>query len=55
MGPAEMKRIAAWMLEALKSPEDATLHTRIRGEVFDLCQTFPVPAARMDDLDSEEV
>jgi glycine hydroxymethyltransferase len=55
MGPAEMKRIAAWMLEALKSPEDAALHTRIRGEVFDLCQTFPVPAARMDELDSEEV
>ena len=46
MGTDEMKRIGGWMLAALKSPDDASLHTRIRGEVFDLCQQFPVPAAR---------
>jgi glycine hydroxymethyltransferase len=55
MGPAEMKRVAAWIFEALKSPDDATVHTRIRGEVFDLCEGFPVPAARMAQVDSEEV
>jgi glycine hydroxymethyltransferase len=53
MGPAEMKRIGGWMVAALKSPEDAPLHTRIRGEVFDLCQQFPVPAARLAEVDAE--
>jgi glycine hydroxymethyltransferase len=55
MGPAEMKRIAAWMFKALKAPDDARLHTQIRGEVFDLCQQFPVPAARLAEVDSDEV
>ncbi len=55
MGPGEMKRIAAWMLSALKAPDDAALHTRIRGEIFDLCQQFPVPAARLAEVDSEEM
>ena len=53
MGPAEMKRIGAWMVAALKSPEDSQLHTRIRGEIFDLCQQFPVPAARLAEVDAE--
>jgi len=48
MGPAEMKRIAAWMLAALKAPDDAPLHTQIRGEIFDLCEQFPVPAVEVD-------
>jgi glycine hydroxymethyltransferase len=47
MGPQEMKRIAGWMLAALASPDDEPLHTRIRGEVRDLCRHFPVPAARI--------
>jgi len=51
MGTVEMKRIANWMFTALKSPDDATLHTRIRGEIFDLCQQFPVPAARLAEVD----
>ena len=55
MGPSEMKRVAAWIIEALKSPDDDAVHTRIRGEVFDLCENFPVPAARMAEVDSEEV
>ena len=41
------------MLLALKAPDDASLHTRIRGEVFDLCEQFPVPAARLSDVDGE--
>ena len=51
MGTSEMKRIAGWMFTALKAPDDAGLHTRIRGEIFDLCQQFPVPAARLAEVD----
>ncbi len=46
MGVAEMKRIGQWMLDALKNPEDAAIHTRVRGEITSLCQQFPVPAAK---------
>jgi glycine hydroxymethyltransferase len=53
MGPAEMKRVAGWMLSALKAPGDSGLHMRVRGEIFDLCQQFPVPAARLAEVDSE--
>jgi glycine hydroxymethyltransferase len=55
MKAAEMKRIAGWMVSALKAADDAVLHTRIRSEVFDLCQQYPVPAVRLPELDSEEV
>ncbi len=49
MGTDEMVRIGDWMLEVLRSPEDARLLSRVRGEVKDLCQTFPVPAAALTD------
>ncbi len=55
MGRDEMKAIAGWMLAALKAPDDANEHRRIRGEVFDLCEQFPVPADRLAEVDSEEV
>ena len=45
MGTDEMRAVGRWMLEALRAPEDATIHQRIRKEVSDLCQHFPVPAA----------
>ncbi|MEX0677047.1 MAG: serine hydroxymethyltransferase [Pirellulales bacterium] len=54
MGPAQMKRIAGWMLAVLASPDDARLHARVRGEVVDMCQHFPVPAARMAVADGKE-
>ncbi len=47
MGPDEMKKIAGWIVAALKSPDDAAKHTAIREQVFDLCEQFPVPAAKM--------
>ena len=47
MGIDEMKRIGGWILEILKSPEDEALAGRIRGEVKQLCESFPVPAARL--------
>lgn len=53
MGRAEMKRIAGWMLQALKAPNDAALHAQIRSEVFDLCEQFPVPAVRLAEVDGE--
>ncbi len=55
MGPAEMTRIAGWMHSALRAPDDERQHERIRGEVFDLCQQFPVPAARLAEVDSDEL
>ena len=45
MGPDEMRHIGGWMLSILKSPEDAKLTERIRGDVRQLCEEFPVPAA----------
>ena len=42
-----MKRIGAWMLAAIKSSDDAALHARIRAEVSQLCEQFPVPAAAL--------
>jgi glycine hydroxymethyltransferase len=54
MGAGEMRRIAAWMLAVLRAADDDALHARIRGEVFDLCRTFSVPAAVGADVDSEE-
>jgi glycine hydroxymethyltransferase len=47
MGTDEMQRIAAWILEALRSPDDPATLARVRGEVADLAEQFPVPAARL--------
>ncbi len=49
MGPDEMRRIAAFILASLKAPDDVELHHRLREDVFDLCDQFPVPNARMTD------
>jgi len=54
MRAGEMKQIAAWIIKALKSSENEALHREIRGQVFDLCNTFPVPADRLAEVDSEE-
>jgi glycine hydroxymethyltransferase len=45
MGADEMRRIGAWMLDALRHPEDTTVQGRIRAEVLAMCEQFPVPAA----------
>jgi glycine hydroxymethyltransferase len=47
MAEAEMKTIGHWMLEALRSPDDEVVHTRIRGQIRELCADYPVPAAQM--------
>jgi glycine hydroxymethyltransferase len=48
MGADEMTRIAAWILRALKSPDDQGVLDTIRSEVADLAEQFPVPAARLE-------
>jgi glycine hydroxymethyltransferase len=45
MGTGEMRRIGQWMLDALRHPGDEPVQKRIRGEVSELCQHFPVPDA----------
>jgi glycine hydroxymethyltransferase len=47
MGTDEMRRIGFWILAALRSPNDEELLKEIRGEVRELCQQFPVPAAAL--------
>jgi glycine hydroxymethyltransferase len=43
MKEAEMARIAAWMDEVVRAPDDAALKKRIAGEVKELCKGFPAP------------
>jgi glycine hydroxymethyltransferase len=45
MEQEEMQTVGKWILAALKSPQDEALQAKIRGEVKELCQQFPVPAA----------
>ncbi len=47
MGTGEMRTIGTWMLEALRAPNDEKVLERIRGEIRQLCQQFPVPAAAL--------
>ncbi len=48
MGVAEMTQIGQWMVQALSSPDDQDVLTRIRGQVAEMCSQFPVPAAAME-------
>ncbi len=43
----QMRQIGAWMLTALRAPNDEAALKRIRGEIRQVCQQFPVPAAAM--------
>jgi glycine hydroxymethyltransferase len=43
MGGSEMRAIGGWILEVLRTPDDAALASRIRGQVTELCRQFPVP------------
>ena len=46
MGEEEMKRVGGWIYEALVNADDASIHEKIRGEVREMCEHFPVPAGR---------
>jgi glycine hydroxymethyltransferase len=43
MNEDEMKRLAGWMVSALKNHGDEAKLTSIRGEVEEMCTQFPVP------------
>ncbi len=47
MGTEEMKKVGEWMLSALKNSEDDATLQSIRGQVSELCEQFPVPAAEL--------
>jgi glycine hydroxymethyltransferase len=42
-GPAEMERVAGWLVEVLEHLDDGALHQRVAEEVHELCRHFPVP------------
>ncbi len=39
----EMKKVGAWILRVLKSPEDAAVTEAVRGEIREFTKSFPVP------------
>lgn len=39
----EMERIADWMEQVIKNPDNADLHAQIKQEVEDMCMQFPCP------------
>ncbi|MGL6074388.1 MAG: serine hydroxymethyltransferase [Fimbriiglobus sp.] len=43
MKEPEMTRIAGWISDALANPTDEATLTRVRGQVRELCESFPVP------------
>jgi glycine hydroxymethyltransferase len=45
MGVDQMQQIGGWIVSAIANPEDDDLLNTIRGQVRELCQHFPVPAA----------
>ena len=50
MGTAEMQRIAGWIGQALRNPDDTEVLGTIRTQIQELCQHFPVPAAALSDV-----
>lgn len=44
MGEPEMRRIGEWIHSALANSENTALHARIRAEIREMCEGFPVPA-----------
>lgn len=41
-----IRRVAAWIVEVLEAPEDKAIAERVRGEIREFAQDFPVPADR---------
>jgi glycine/serine hydroxymethyltransferase len=50
MGADEMEQVATWILRVLKSPEDKQVLEATRGEVAELAEQYPAPAAKMDEV-----
>jgi len=43
MNEADMQRIGAWIVKALKAPEDEGALTTMKAETEELCRSYPVP------------
>jgi glycine hydroxymethyltransferase len=43
MKEPEMKKVGAWILQVLRSPENAEVSARVRREIADFCKSYPVP------------
>jgi glycine hydroxymethyltransferase len=39
----EMKKVGAWILRVLKSPDDESVLQSVRGEIREFTKSFPVP------------
>ncbi len=46
MRPDQMKTLADWINDVLVSEGDTDVITRVRSDVMDFCQQFPIPAQR---------
>jgi glycine hydroxymethyltransferase len=53
MKEGEMKQIGRWIADALNHRTDAEALKRIRREVFELCEQFPLYASRRKQHESE--
>jgi glycine hydroxymethyltransferase len=42
IGTSEMKQIGQWIAQVLKDPENMALKEKVRVEVKQLCQKFPI-------------
>ena len=38
-----MKKVGAWILRVLKSPEEQTVLDTVKGEIREFAKAFPVP------------
>jgi glycine hydroxymethyltransferase len=43
MKEPQMRQVGAWILEVLRAPDDGRLAGRVRSEIRQFCQSFPVP------------
>jgi glycine hydroxymethyltransferase len=43
MGEADMRRIASWIVGAVRAPEDEAGLQRMKSEAEALCRSYPVP------------
>ena len=43
MGVDECTQIAKWMVEVLENPTDEEVHSRVRQNILEICEKFPVP------------
>jgi len=43
MKEAEMRQVGEWILQVLRAADDAAVAERVKGEIRELCTSFPVP------------